>query len=106
MVRQRCKTNAYCLEKNGFTSEKYELNSDKFYRNRGCKVDGKNHNWIFHDKALFMPFNYMSFVIKKEIEDGKVDFERDEKVFDQEPFNYIFFRGSSFIDGEFVYSDH
>jgi len=40
----------------------------------------------------------MSFVIKQTIEDGK----EVVKVFDPEPYNYIFNRSTSFLDGNFV----
>ena len=51
-----------------------------------------------------MPYSYMSFVIKNAIEQEQVD--NQKKIFDQEAFNYIFFKGTSFLDGEFVYADH
>ena len=69
-------------------------------------MDGKNHNWVFMDYALFMPFSYMSFVIKHNIEEDKIDSKNNMNIFDQEAFNYIFFKGTSFIDGKFVYNNN
>ena len=36
----------------------------------GHRFDGKNHNWLIIGEYLCLPFSYMSFVIKEEIEKG------------------------------------
>ena len=41
----------------------------------------------------------MSFVIMDNIEKDEIDFKNNMNIFDQEAFNYIFFKGTSFIDG-------
>ena len=44
----------------------------------------------------------MSFVIKDEIEKG----QETKYVFDEVPYNYLFNKSTSFIDGDFVKNDH
>ena len=51
---------------------------------------------------MSLGFSYMSFVIKQEIEDT----ENKTNHFDIESYNYIFNRGSAFLDSEFVSTDH
>ena len=68
---------------------------------RGHRVDGKNHNWVLFDDYLALPFSYMSFVIKDKIERKRDRF----KVFDPEPYTYLFNRSTAFIDGLFVRDD-
>ena len=43
-----------------------------------------------------MPFNYMTFVIKDQIEKNGVN--KEDYLFDLEPYNYIFNKSSSFLD--------
>lgn len=45
----------------------------------------------------------MSFIIAQKIELDQVDFSR--KIFDPEPYNYIYFKGTGFTDGSFVRDD-
>ena len=90
----------------GSNTHKLIANSDKFYKNRGIRVDGNNHNWILRNKILYMPFSYMSFVILDKIEENCCNKLSNNKIFDQEGYNYIFFKGTSFTDGSFVYNDH
>ena len=70
---------------------------------RGHRVDGKNHNWLIFDGFISLSFSYMSFVIKDKIE--KYDPSLG-KTFDPEPYNYIYNKSTSFIDGDFVCKDH
>ena len=51
-----------------------------------------------------MPFCYMSFVILDKIENG--DEDQKGNLFDIEPYNYLFNKGTCFTDGQFVYKDH
>jgi hypothetical protein len=46
----------------------------------------------------------MTFVILNKIENEETFFE--DQIFDSEPFNYIFNKSTSFLDGEFVKNDH
>ena len=70
---------------------------------KGHRLDGKNHNWIIFQEYLSLPFSYMSFVIKEKIE------SKDEclkgNIFDIEPYNYLFNKSTTFMDGEFVATD-
>jgi len=52
------------------------------------------------EEFLSLPFSYMTFVIKKKIEDE--DEAVLENEFDPEPYNYIFNKATSFIQGNFV----
>lgn len=45
----------------------------------------------------------MSFVIKDKIENE--DFLQQNNIFDAEPYNYIFNKSTSFLDGTFVQND-
>ena len=46
----------------------------------------------------------MTFVILNQLENQEIFLE--DKIFDVEPFNYIFNKSNSFLDGEFVKNDH
>ena len=46
----------------------------------------------------------MTFVILNHLENQEIFLE--DKIFDVEPFNYIFNKSNSFLDGEFVKNDH
>jgi hypothetical protein len=46
----------------------------------------------------------MSFVILDKIEND--DEDQKENIFDIEPYNYLFNKGTCFTDGKFVYEDH
>jgi hypothetical protein len=56
------------------------------------------------EEFLSLPFSYMTFVIKKKIEDE--DEAVLENEFDPEPYNYIFNKATSFTQGNFVVEDH
>lgn len=64
-------------------------------------MDYKNHNWMILEEYLAVPFSYMAFVIKDFIENTAYN----EHVFDQEAYNYLLNRSTSFLDGNFVKSD-
>jgi len=55
---------------------------------------------------LALPFSYMSFVIKDQIE--QVGFEQYMKTscFDTEAYNYIFNQSSSLLDDKFLICDY
>lgn len=67
-------------------------------------MDSKNHNWLIFEEYLSLPFSYMTFVIKDKIE--KEDPSVQDNEFDPEPYNYIFNKSTSFIEGNFVVEDH
>ena len=46
----------------------------------------------------------MTFVIKDKIEKNDPSISRN--LFDPMPYNYIFNKGTSFLDDDFVYVDH
>ena len=71
---------------------------------RGIRMDSKNHNWMILEEYLAIPFSYMAFVIKGFIEKTARE-NRTNYVFDPEPYNYIFNRSNSFLDGNFVRID-
>ncbi len=53
---------------------------------------------------LSLSFSFMTFVIKEKIEQG--DVLQKNNIFDPEPYNYIFNKSTSFLDGEFVKHDY
>lgn len=71
---------------------------------QGNRFDGKNHNWLILQEYLALPFSYMSFVIKGKIEENCQKAQMN--IFDPTPYNYIFNKSSSFLDGDFVQFDH
>jgi len=46
----------------------------------------------------------MTFVIKDKIESN--DELNLDNVFDPVPYNYIFYKSTAFIDGDFIFADH
>ena len=71
---------------------------------RGVRIDSKNHNWIILEEYLAIPFSYMAFVIKNHIETVSPE-DREQFIFDPEPYNYLLNKSSSFLDGNFVKID-
>ena len=65
-------------------------------------MDGKNHNWLIIQQYLSLSFSYMTFVIKDKIEQGAFNFNN----FDSVPYNYIFNKGTSFLDGNMCKKNH
>ena len=53
---------------------------------------------------ISLSFSYITFVIKDKIE--KRDPSIRKNLFDPEPYNYIFNKSTSFLDDDFVYTDH
>ena len=47
----------------------------------------------------------MTFVILDKIED-EPDQIHEDNIFDPVPYNYIFNKSTSFIDGDFIFTDH
>lgn len=76
-----------------------ELSSKK-----GHRFDGKNHNWLILGEYISLPFSYMSFVIKDKLEIEIKNEIPNTNEFDPEPYNYIFNRSTSFLDGDLVYA--
>jgi hypothetical protein len=72
--------------------------------NRGHRFDFKNHNWLIFKEYISLSFSYITFVIKDKIE--KNDPSIRKNLFDPMPYNYIFNKSTSFLDGDFVYTDH
>lgn len=67
---------------------------------KGILFDGKNHNWLIFQEYLSLPFTYMAFVIKNKIEIEDPDQQGNR--FDLTPYNYLFNKSNSFLDGNFV----
>lgn len=76
-----------------------ELSSHK-----GHRFDGNNHNWLIFNEYISLGFSYMTFVILDKIE--KKDELQEGNQFDNEPYNYVFYKSTSFLAGKFVYDDH
>ena len=55
---------------------------------------------------MSLGFSYMSFVIKKNNESLNESTEHPKNHFDIEPYNYIFNRGTAFLDSKFVTDNH
>lgn len=96
---QRCAVTCYDYEG---AIQRFKQKKSKLSVHKGHRVDGKNHNWLIFDEYLSLPFSYMSFVIKDKIENE----ESVGLLFDPTPYNYIYNKSTSFIDGDFVANDH
>ena len=101
MTEQRCAITAY--DYSGII-ESFKQNKSILSVHKGHRVDSKNHNWLIFEEYLTLPFSYMTFVIKDKIEKEDPSVENNE--FDPEPYNYIFNKSTSFIEGAFVIEDH
>lgn len=69
---------------------------------RGTNVDHKNHNWIFFDEYMALPFSYLSFAMLDEIDDRPDYFESVSHQFDKEPFDYLFNRQTGIMDSKIL----
>lgn len=78
--------------------------TDVLSYDKGLRIDGKNHNWLILKNYLSLPFSYMTFVIKTKLEDG--DPTALANVFDPEGYNYLFNKGTCFIDSNFAKVDY
>lgn len=98
-TNQKCRIKAFQFQE--LDKLKNNLKFTGLGAERGIRVDAKNHNWLILEEYLAIPFCYMSFVIKKFIEDSH---ELDDEVnkFDPEPYNYLLNKSTSFLDGNFV----
>ena len=90
--QQLCKIKSF--EINDFQSRNETIQEGLEY-NKGVRFD-VNNNWLVLRQYICLPFSYMTFVIKEEM-DNKVSF--DEVAFDIEPYNYIINQSSCFLDG-------
>jgi hypothetical protein len=97
---QRCAVTAFDYEG---AIKRFNARKSRLSVHKGHRVDGKNHNWLVFDEYISLSFSYMSFVIKDKIEKECPNLG---KHFDPEPYNYIYNRSTSFIDGNFVSNDH
>ena len=87
------------------TIQSHQINKNfNIKYDQGLRVDSKNHNWLILLEFLSLSFSYMSFVIKDKIENN--DKYQKLNVFDLEPYNYIFNRSTSFLDGNFIKDDY
>jgi len=68
-------------------------------------MDGKNHNWVCFRQFIALGFSYMSFVIKSH-QECLDNLNEDDDEFDQDAYDYIFNKSTSFIDGNFVKCNH
>ena len=98
---QRCAVTSYDYEG---AIQRFKAKKAKLSVHKGHRVDGKNHNWLIFDEYITLPFSYMSFVIKDKIENEDPNIQGN--LFDPVPYNYIYNRSTSFIDGDFVSNDH
>ena len=101
--RQECFCTPKVFDIHGFQS-RYEQEDQhcKGFKSKGHCFDDKNHNWMILMEFLCLPFSFLTFAILEKIENR----EPNENVFDPEPYNYVFNRSTSFLDGWFVQHDH
>lgn len=96
-----------CVKVFQYQSMKYledtKSHSDIGY-DRGLKFDGKNNNWLIFKEYLSLPFSYMTFVIRDNIENE--DPEQEFNEFDLEPYNYVLNKSTCFLDGTFVKNNY
>ena len=90
---------AYNIDENTF-DEEYSHELGQYH---GLRFDHNNHNWIIKKQYISLGFSYMSFVIKKQLEES---YDSVTNKFDIVPYNYIFNRGSAFLDSKFVTENH
>lgn len=102
MAEYRCAITAYDYK--GIIQQFKKNQTSTLSVHKGHRVDSKNHNWIIFEEYLSLPFSYMTFVIKDKIEQGDETILANE--FDPEPYNYIFNKSTSLIEGAFLTEDH
>ena len=84
-------------------NHKFKYPSNVLSNKRGHRFDFKNHNWLIYREYISLPFSYLTFMIKSKIE--KNDPCLKTNYFDPVPYDYIFNKGTSFTDGDFVKKD-
>ena len=70
---------------------------------QGHRFDYKNHNWLIYKEYISLSFSYLTFMIMNKLE--KNDKSAKENHFDVVPYDYIFNKSTSFLDGNFVSKD-
>ena len=95
---QRCSVKAYDFEELG---ENKSESTSTISNDRGHRFDFKNHNWLIFKQYISLGFSYITFVIKDKIENNDPSIRKN--LFDPMPYNYIFNKGTSFLDDDFVF---
>ena len=91
-VNEQCQIMAFKFQE---FSELTENRSLKKKLDIGIKFDGKNHNWLIFQEYISLPFSYMTFVIKRSIEQNLTSLPMK---FDPVAHYYLFNRCSSFMN--------
>lgn len=99
MTQRRCKVDVFDYQK--FEELKGSVTNDSIDNDKGQRFDGKNHNWMIFQEYLCLPFSYMTFVIKDKIE--RQDKHQEGNIFDPTPYNYVFNKSTSFLDGKTIF---
>lgn len=74
--------------------------------NQGCTFDGKNHNWMQFEDYVSLPFSYLTFLMRDKLDNKKDECHIKKFAFEVDPYNYIFNKSSSFMDGNLCTQDH
>ena len=84
---------------------KYEKGSGKFGFHVGHKFDADNHSWAFLRDYINLSFSYMTFVIKKKLDEDN-DYLKEDFLFDKEQYNYLIAKRTAFTDTLSNVADH
>ena len=71
----------------------------------GHRFDSKNHEWVYMKDFLSLSFSYMTFVLKKKL-DEEDWLSKPDISFDKEMYNYILKRQTSFTEDLKLMLDH
>lgn len=84
---------------------RYDKGSGKFGFHVGHKFDAENHSWAYLRDYISLSFSYMTFVIKKKLDDDN-DYLKEDFLFDKEQYNYIISKRTAFTDTLSNVADH
>ena len=81
-----------------------DFNTPQFGFDTGYRVDSKNHNFLLMRNFINLSFNYMTFVIKENFDEG--GYIAKEFLFDPEGYDYIMRKNTVFTEGTLVTQDY
>lgn len=96
--QQLCRIKAFQID--DFTSREntiHQKSGSSLGYSQGVRFDSEGNNWLILREYIMLPFSYMTFVIKEEMEDVN-DFSN--YAFDIEPYNYVINQTTCFLDGD------
>jgi len=77
-----------------------DYDEPQFPFGNGYRVDDENHNYLLMRNFVCTSFSYMTFVIKKNFDEG--GYISNDFLFDPEGYDYVLGKNTVFTEGNLV----